>query len=216
MKHRSKPVLETITVREVIGIFRSRDRLREAIDAMLLAGFDRANLDLVGGIARLRKAFSNPSISPDALRNVKGLPGKAPLGREDIALVQAMVVGIFGFLAAAGAAALVIATQRDAIQGVIAAILAGSVVAALSGYLFARRIKPKDVAVVDEVRANHGVMLWVRVDLPEQEARAREILLAHDASDVRSIEVEIAKTPDDLPFNRLRPDPFIPVRLGDL
>ena len=216
MNPRSKPVLEAVTVREVVGIFRSRDRLREAIDAMLLAGFDRANLDLVGGIARLRKAFSNPSISPDALRNVKGLPGKVPLGREDIALVQAMVIGIFGFLAAAGAAALVIATQRDAIQGVIAAILAGSVVAALSGYLFARRIKPKDAAVVDEVRADHGVMLWVRVDLPEQEARASEILLAHDASDVRSIEVEIAKTPDDLPFNRLRPDPFIPVRLGDL
>jgi hypothetical protein len=216
MNRPSKAVLETAKVREVVGIFLSRDRLQEAVDALLLAGFDRANLDLMGSVAQLRKALSDASISLDEITSVRRVPKKAPVGPEDITLVQAMVVGVFGFLAAAGAAAIVIASDGGTIQAVIAATLAGCVAAALSGYVFARHVKPKDVVVLDERLADRGVMLWVRVVSTEQEEKARYILLKHDAQGVRAFEAEIAKTTDDIPLSRLRPDPFIPVRLGDL
>ncbi len=216
MNRRARPVLETARAREVAGIFHSRARLREAVDALLLSGFDRADLDLVGGVARLRRALGEGKIPIDELLSKRNPSRKVPVGRENIALVQAMVVAIFGFLAAAGAAAIVIATQHDVMQGLIAAIFAATVACAVCGYIFARRVKLRDVAVVDEVGANREIMLWVRVDSSDREARAKEILLEHDAESVRTLEVEIAKTPDDLPLSRFRPDPFIPVRLGDL
>ena len=138
------------------------------------------------------------------------------MGPEDITLVQAMVVGVFGFLAGAGAAGIVIASGGDTIQAVIAATLTGCVAAALSGYVFARRVKPNDVVILDEGLADQEVMLWVRVSSPEQEEKARGLLLKHGAEGIRAFEAEIAKTIDDIPLSRLRPDPFIPVRLGDL
>ena len=39
-------VIERVTVREIAGVFRSRDRLDRAVAALLLSGFDRADLDI--------------------------------------------------------------------------------------------------------------------------------------------------------------------------
>jgi hypothetical protein len=78
MNRTSPVVLETTKVREVVGIFHSRSSLQAAIDDLLLSGFDRADLDLVGSVAQLRKALSKSSISLDELTSGKGVP-KGPL-----------------------------------------------------------------------------------------------------------------------------------------
>jgi hypothetical protein len=206
-------MLETAKAREVAGLFRSREKLQAAVDDLLLYGFDRADLDLMGSPDRVHNVLRNASISLDlagAPRVSKGVPA----WREDIALVQAMIVAIFGFVAAAAAAAVVIALGGSIVPAIIAAALAGSIAAALSGLVFARHFKPKDVVVLDENLQGGGVIVWVRVRTADQEAKARQILLAHGAGAVREVETEIAKTPEDIPLSRLRPDPFIPVRLG--
>jgi hypothetical protein len=109
----------------------------------------------------LRKALSKASISLDELSSAKGVRKGAPVGREDMALVQAIVVGVFSFVAAAGAAAIVIASRGGTVLAVIAAALAGCIAGALSGYVFARRFKPKDVIVLDDRLRDDAVMLWV-------------------------------------------------------
>jgi hypothetical protein len=215
MNRTSPVVLETTKVREVVGIFHSRSSLQAAIDDLLLSGFDRADLDLVGSVAQLRKALSKSSISLDELTSGKGVPKGAPVGREDLALVQAITVGVFSFVAAAGAAAIVIGSHGGTVLAVIAAALAGCTAGALSGYVFARRFKPKDIIVLDDRLKDDGVMLWVRVDSPDRETKARQILLANDAESIRAFEAEIAKTTEDIPLSRFRPDPFIPVHLGE-
>jgi hypothetical protein len=103
----------------------------------------------------------------------------------------------------------------DTLQAVIAAALSGCLGGAFSGYVFARHFKLKDVIILDDKLADDGVMLWVRVSSPDQEAKAKQILLAHGAEDIRIFEAEVVKTTEDIPWSRLRPDPFIPVRLGD-
>jgi hypothetical protein len=216
MNRRSKTVLEKAKAREVVGILLSRKSLRESVDALLLAGFDRADLDVMGSVAQLRKAVSDASISLDEIAGTRRIPKKVPVGPEDITLVHAMVVGVLGFIAAAGASAIVIASDGSAVQAAIAATLAGCVAAALSGYVFALRFKPQDVLVLDQRVADRGVMLWVRVDSPDEEEKAKSILLAHGAKSVRTLEAEVTKTIHDIPLSRLRPDPLIPVRLGDL
>jgi hypothetical protein len=63
---------------------------------------------------------------------------------------------------------------------------------------------------LDELTAARGLILWVRVRSPEQEALAQEVLLAHGAKAVRVHEIDLEKRPDDLPLATVRPDP----RLG--
>jgi hypothetical protein len=54
-------VLERVKILEVAGVFRRRDVLDAAADALLLSGFDRADLDMVAGDdARERLAFTSP------------------------------------------------------------------------------------------------------------------------------------------------------------
>jgi len=214
MSPSSDVMLETAKAREVAGLFRSREKLQAAVDDLLLSGFDRADLDLMGGLDRVRNVLRNASISLDQLAGAPRVSKGAPAWREDIALVQAMIVAIFGFVASAAAAAVVIAFGGSIVPAIIAAALAGSIAAALSGLVFARHFKPKDVVVLDENLQGGGVIVWVRVRTADQEAKARQILLAHGAEAVREVETEIAKTPEDIPLSRLRPDPLIPVRLG--
>ena len=51
--------------------------------------------------------------------------------------------------------------------------------------------------------------MWVRDRSDEKEDLAREILIAHKANAVRVYEIEIAKTPKDLPLGPIRPDPWL-------
>jgi hypothetical protein len=45
-------VLERVSIREVAGVFRSRDVLDTAVDGLLRSGFDRADMDIVVGVRR--------------------------------------------------------------------------------------------------------------------------------------------------------------------
>jgi hypothetical protein len=208
-------VLETETVREVAGLFESRDALQAAIDNLLLAGFDRADLGLMAGVDGLRHVLRKVSISIEELSGTPKASRDTPVLPQEVATVQAMIVGSVGFLAAAGAAWISIASGGGTVLAVIAATIAGSIAAAFGGFVFARRFRPKDVVVLhDNLRG--GVILWVRVRTKDQEAKAKQILTTHGAKSVRVVETEIAKTTGDIPMSRVRPDPFIPVRLGEI
>ncbi|MGZ3289057.1 MAG: hypothetical protein ACXU87_13560, partial [Xanthobacteraceae bacterium] len=189
--------------------------LQAAIDNLLLAGFDRADLGLMAGVDSLRRVLRKVSISIEELTGTSKASRGTPVLPQEVMAVQAMIVGTVGFFAAAGAAWISIASGAGTILVVIATTIAGSIAAALGGFVFARRFKPKDVVVLDD-NLRGGAVLWVRVRTKDQEAKARQILANHGAKSVRVVETEIAKTTEDIPMSRLRPDPFIPVRLGEI
>jgi hypothetical protein len=62
---------------------------------------------------------------------------------------------------------------------------------------------------LEPLMAARGLIMWVRVRSDEQEDQARELLISHGAHAVRVHEIEIAKTPDDLPLGSIRPDPWL-------
>lgn len=44
---REPSALEGVKVREVAGVFRAREEIDKAVDALLLAGFDQSDIDLM-------------------------------------------------------------------------------------------------------------------------------------------------------------------------
>jgi hypothetical protein len=68
-------VIEKMKVREVAGIFPSRDELVPAIDVLLLAGFDRADIDVIVG--RQLAIYGIQPLRDDALEPKRaGMPAK--------------------------------------------------------------------------------------------------------------------------------------------
>jgi hypothetical protein len=54
-----------------------------------------------------------------------------------------------------------------------------------------------------------GLLIWVRVRSPVQEAQAQEIQIRHGGKAVHIHEIELTKRTEDLPLHSLRPDPWL-------
>jgi len=103
----------------------------------------------------------------------------------------------------------VLARGAGGAEAAVAAALVGVVVAG-AGFLLVARIFRRDEALgLDKLMATRGLILWVRVRSPEQQALAQEILRAHRAQAIRVHEIEIEKRPEDLPLGTVRPDPWL-------
>jgi hypothetical protein len=203
-------VLERARVREATGIFHSRLALDAAADQLLLMGFDRADVDVVANLDEVPKKLGASYVAAEDLADVPQTPRRSFFDSEDVMVLKVAIAGTFG-AAAAGATALLMslsAASTNAEIGVAAALV--GLVAAGAGFLLAQRFLGRDEAQgLDQLMAQRGLILWVRVRSPEQEALAQEILLAHRADAVRVHEIDREKRPDDLPLGTVRPDPWL-------
>jgi hypothetical protein len=66
-----------IKVREVAAVFRSRQALDEAVDALLLAGFDRADIDLMASVEAVRQKLGGIYAPAEELADVPDVPRRA-------------------------------------------------------------------------------------------------------------------------------------------
>jgi hypothetical protein len=91
----------------------------------------------------------------------------------------------------------------------IFSVLIGVVVGAVAVLLSRRRLRRERIRGLENLSEANGLVIWVRVRSAEKEAEAQEILLRHGAEAVHVHEIELAKTPEDLPLHSLRADPWL-------
>jgi hypothetical protein len=205
----SDAVLERARVREVTGVFRSRLALDVAAGELLLMGFDRADIDVVAGIDEIYKKLGVPYVAHEELADVPRVPRRPLVVGEDVTVFTILIAGTLGAIAAGATIYLMSFSDAGSAEIVVAAALVG-IVAAGTGFLLAARIFRRDEARgLDALMAERGLILWVRVRSPEQEALAQEILLSHRAEAVRVHEIELEKRSEDLPLGTIRPDPWL-------
>ena len=215
MNSASDEELDRARVREVTGVFYSSAALEDADEALLLAGFDRADIDRVSSLNEIYRRLGAVEIAPEELADVPDVPRQAFITREDITAMVVMVSSTLAAFAAMFGALIVVAagggTGLTVAVAAIAAIIAGGIgFVAVARY--AGRERQKGLEALMEA---HGLILWVRVRSPEREESAVRILRESGARVVRVHEIEIAKTVEDLPLSSLRPDPWLgPERLG--
>jgi hypothetical protein len=213
----SKPLIERILVREVAGVFRSPEALDATTSALLRAGFDRADLDVMADIDEVAAKLRTADISATELADLPVTPRHPLTGPEDIVLVVSCVAGIAGFLGAAVSALLVVASGGSYVASTVAALVGGAVTGGIGALLAHRFIGRDRNAEMRAVVAAGGVVLWVRVRSPEQEEKALSILSQNGAIAVRMHEIAIEKRQEDLPLASIRPNPWLGEhRLGDV
>ena len=199
--------IERVKIREVAGVFHSRDALAAAMDALLLAGFDRADVAfLVGDEARERLAGIDLPI--EEVPEVPGVPRHSYLAPEDLIAIPAIVLGIATFIVAAGAAGWVIASGGSPGRAGAAAAVAALAVGCAAAFVI-RVIRRKHARKLNIQLPAGDCVLCVRVRSPDQEQKAQQLLLGHGADAVRPHEIEIEKRLEDLPLHSLRVDPWL-------
>jgi hypothetical protein len=212
----SDTVIERARVREAAGVFRSYEALDAAVASLLQAGFDRADIDVIGDLRAVRDRLGGVYVAPEDLADVPLAPRRPYFAREDVAAAVAVIAGTlasiggiavaFGVVATGGRTGLAIGSAA------VAAVAVGSVAAGVvASYL--GRTQPRGLEWLASAR---GLILWVRALSTDREDLAEQILREHGAEAVRIHEVEIEKRADDIPLSSLRPDPWIGERLGQM
>jgi hypothetical protein len=200
--------IERVKVRQVAGVLRSRDTLAAAVDALLRAGFDRADIDVISGSSPAREKLGGAHVSVEKFPDVAGVPRQVLFAREDIIEVVALAFAIVIFAGAALAAWAVTASGGSLAWAGAAAVI-GAVAAGGIGALMARAFARKQVRERASQLGARDFALYVRVRSPEQEAKAQDILVRYGAEAVRPHEVQIQKRLENLPLHSLRQDSWL-------
>jgi hypothetical protein len=200
-------VLERVKVREIAGVFRSRDLLDAAVSALLSSGFDRADIGVTVG-AEARERLGGAKIAAEELPEVPGAPRQPLIAREDIVLVWSLVLSILIFAGAGFAAWFVVKSGGELIWAGIAAAI-GAIAAGWIGAQRARAFVPRRIRHLEAQLITRDLVLLVRVRSGEEEQKATEILLRHGAQAVRPHEITIDKRLEHLPLHSLRVDPWL-------
>jgi hypothetical protein len=209
MTEPSDRALDRVKVREVAAVFRSRDALEEAVKALLIKGFDRADIDLMASIDAVREKLGEIYANPEALPDLPGIPRQAFVARDDKAALVAGIAGILSYVGATAAAIGVVASGGALALALAAAAAGGTATGALGLALVHRILGHEAGAEIQHALDTGGLVVWVRVRSPEQEEAAQNILREHGGEAVRVHEIEIEKRVEDIPLSTLRPDPLL-------
>jgi hypothetical protein len=204
----NEDVIAQHKVREVAAVFHSQKALEDAITALLEAGFDRSEIDVMGNIETVRKRLGAIYLPSDEIADVPATPRRAYIARDDITTATAGVAGILFYLGAATAAMSVIASGGSIALVAAAAIAAGTIGAGF-GATAIHLLGKKQAEELELQLMSGGIVLWARVRKPESETEAQEILTKFGGEGIRVHEIEIDKRLDDLPLSKFKPDPWL-------
>jgi hypothetical protein len=193
-------VLERVKVREVAGVFRSRDALDAAVGDLMLAGIDRADIDLMADPKAVRGKLGGVYVPVEELADLPQVPRQAFIAREDLVGPLAGAAAILTFIGASAGALSVVASGGAL---ALAALAAGGT--GLTA-LLARSLGSKPARELEGQLAAGGLVLWVRARSPDREAKIQQILLGNGADSVRVHEIELEKRLEDLPLSSLLVD----------
>jgi hypothetical protein len=131
------------------------------------------------------------------------------LGNDDELVTKAVAGSVAGCAAAVAVALLLVTEDINPLLVVIVAVLCGLVAGGAAVLVVHRRFERDRIRGLERLAEANGLLIWVRVRSPEKEAHAQEVLIRHGGKAVHVHEIELAKTPEDLPLHSLRVDPWL-------
>jgi hypothetical protein len=201
--------LDRIRTREVTGVFHARKALVAAAEELLLAGFDRADIDVSAPADEMQQRLNYASIPLADLADNPATPRRPFTGDDDMTLAKAVIGSIAGCAAALATACFLVMKSASPLAIGILSILCGLVAAGIAVLVARRHFDQERRRGLDRLSEWNGLLIWVRVNSPEKEALAQEILVRRGGEAVHVHEIELVRGVDDLPLHSLRPDPWL-------
>jgi hypothetical protein len=110
-------VIETVRVREAVGVVHSREQLEKLIDRLTTSGFDRSSIDLMASQDAITRKLK--TVYPDltAAADVPGVPRRKLVLPSDQDSATALVFGSLISMGTMGAALPIVALRRGSCDG---------------------------------------------------------------------------------------------------
>ena len=186
---------------EMVGVFESEPALQECIDQLLLQGFDRSQLSVMGNSDTLRQSVASFEDDPDAAQAVQ-------MSSSVRSELTAASVGLPIYLVGVGSYVIVVATGGTMAVALAALLLGGAAGGSLGGVLAHTIAKRHQDKVHEQLKAG-GLVLWVNVRDDAQKETAKKVMEAGGASDVHLHQIAREWGIKEVPFYQAQPDPFL-------
>lgn len=177
------PASGKTVIREAVGYFKTSEALQAAIDALMSAGFDRAELSLMATERAVEEKLGRKYRKIAELEDNAAVPRTCYVSPESIGDAEGALIGAPLYVAAVAATGAIVASG-----GTLAAILTGATIAGgaggLIGTVLAKLIGDRRARHVQEQLDHGGLLLWVRTWVAEDEKRAVDIMKQHSGQDV--------------------------------
>ncbi len=164
----------TATLREAVGLFHDATALRSAADQLMLNGFDRADLSILADERAVRGKLSIAYTSA-TLEDDPQVPTVAYFSGDSLTELKAALIGIPLFFGAISASGALIAHHASMASALTAAIVAGSLAAAVGAVAAWWLTRHHDTYLDGQLRQG-GLLLWVRTVDATHEDRACHIM----------------------------------------
>ena len=205
----SEDILDRMRTREATGVFHSRKALIDAAEELLVAGIDRADIDISASVDELDRRLNYQSIPAADLADMPITPRQSFMGIDDVLSAEAVAGSIAGCIAAIAVAAILVARDTEPLYVGIFSILSGLIVGGIAVTRVRRRLYRERTLGLEKQSEWQGLLIWVRVRSPEKEAEAQETLIRHGGQAVHVHEIELATRSKDRPLHSLRVDPWL-------
>lgn len=184
---------------EIVGLFQTAEGLERAISDLASAGWDRAELSLLGatdllaepdGSLRQRQAQTTGQRQTQAGQSQAGqvqagAPQSPVVSKDDVRQMRTLSSGLAGVVAAFVAAGATVMSGGAALAAIVgAAVAGGGAAAAIEGLGHAADQK-REQALREQLETG-GILLWALLRQPGDEATARAIMERHGATDIRA------------------------------
>lgn len=167
---------------EIVGVFHSPDALENAITELASAGWDRAEMSLLGAPELLEHRLDPQAVEKIAQR--PDIPHSPVVAKDDVRQMRTLTTGLAGVVAAFVAAGATIMSGGAALAAVIGAAAAGGGAAGAMEALGHTADERRERALREQLK-HGGILLWVLLRDYGKEAKAREILQRNGATDIR-------------------------------
>lgn len=166
---------------ELVGLFQSEEQLEQAMNGLTSAGWHRAALSMLG--QRDTIIPEHVDGRPEELADDREAERQDPVSDTDVRQGRAMTAGMAGVAAAFAASGATIMTGGGALAAIVGAAVAGGGAGTLVEAL-GRKVSKQRKHFLEEQLERGGILLWVKIDTPEGERRAREIFEKCGASNI--------------------------------
>lgn len=172
-----------INVPEAVGVFDSKEALQSVIYDLMLAGFSRYDISVLGSREALEHKLGKHFWKAKELEDDPDAPRAAFVSEEAIGELEGGIAGGFFFLGSA-IAMTVLLTPASTLAASVAAVAIGGAPAAVLGSLLSRRVHKHHKDYYQNQLEHGGLLVWVRVSDKDKEKKAVDLLSGHSGRDV--------------------------------
>lgn len=190
-------------VHEVVGIFHTTADLQNAIDDLLSAGFDRAELSFLASAHAVEQKLGHAYRKVSDIADDSNVPRAAYVSTEAIGGAQGALIGGLFYVGAVVAAGAVVVSGGALAAAFAAAAIAGGA-GGFVGSLLAYAVGDHHANYLQEQIEKGGLLLWVHSRDEDHQARSIGILKMHCGDNVHVHETAMAASVSATAFELAR------------